>query len=204
MALNSFTTSPANSRQSEPLIGLSHEMSRMFDTFFSGANSLINLSAPGALVSPVKLDVVEDKQEVCLTAEMPGMRAQDIEVLLEGNTVYLKGHKQQFSDGQSDHVHLMERSYGEFLRVVPLPFMPDPATLTAEFECGVLTVHVPKRNGETAQQIRVHERSRDHVPQTSLEPSAGGQRTAPAREDSSSDAEEISGNDEDTSSSTQH
>lgn len=170
-------------RHPDPMISLSQEMGRLMDTFFLGANSLMNLSAPGALASPVRLDIVEDQDQLCLTAEMPGMRAQDIEVRLDGNTLYLSGHKRDNVDGQHDHVHVMERSYGRFVRTVPLPFAADPSTVTAEFESGVLSVRIPKRRDAlAAQQITVRERTPHmDVPNTAMEPSADGQRPGLAR-----------------------
>lgn len=183
-------------RHPDPMISLSQEMGRMLDTFFSGASSLMNLSAPGALVSPVRLDVVEDQNQVCLTAEMPGMCAQDIEVRLDGNTLYLSGHKRDTVDSQHDHIHIMERSYGRFMRTVPLPFVADPTTVTADFESGVLSVHIPKRrNGDASKHIEVRERSprsESEVPNTAMEPSPDGRRPglaqASSREEDSGEA----------------
>lgn len=172
----------ANGRHPDPFMGLSREMGKMLDTFFSGAHSIMNMSAPGAMVSPLKLDVFEDDQEVCVMAEMPGVRADDVEVRLEGNTLLLGGHKRDAIDLQREHVHLMERSYGQFFRMVPLPFSPDVGQVDAVFENGVLTVHVPKQERpEASQRIHVREaRSEATVPQPAHQPSWNGQPGAQA------------------------
>lgn len=147
----------ANGQHPDPIMGLSREMGRMLDTFFSGAHSIMNLSGPGAMASPLKLDVFEDDQAFCVMAEMPGVRADDVEVRLEGNTLLLGGHKRDATEQQREHVHIMERSYGQFFRMVPLPFTPDAGQVQAAFENGVLTVHVPKQERPQASQ-RIHVR----------------------------------------------
>jgi len=150
-------------------------------------------------VSSVRLDVVEDDDQVCLSAEMPGMRAQDIEVRLDGNTLYLSGHKRETVDGQRDHIHIMERSYGRFVRTVPLPFMADPSTVTAEFEGGVLSVRIPKRrDSQTSQQIKVRERTPQmEVPNTAMEPTPDGRRPVQAQPTSEGGDFEPAGHDTD-------
>ncbi|NBD22110.1 Hsp20 family protein [Aquabacterium fontiphilum] len=182
MAQSYLSNHRANGRHPDPFMGLSREMGKMLDTFFSGAHSIMNMSAPGAMVSPLKLDVFEDDQEVCVMAEMPGVRADDVEVRLEGSTLLLGGHKRDQADLQREHVHLMERSYGQFFRMVPLPFAPDAGQVEAVFENGVLTVHIPKQERqETSQRIHVREtRSEPSVPQPAHQPSWNGQPGAQA------------------------
>jgi len=180
-----------NGHHADPFMGLSREMGRMLDTFFSGAHSIMNLSGPGAMASPLKLDVFEDDHAFCVMAEMPGVRADDVEVRLEGNTLLLGGHKRDATEQQREHVHIMERSYGQFFRMVPLPFSPDAGQVAASFENGVLTVHVPKQERpEASQRIHVREvHAGPAVPRSSHQASWNGQPGAEASTPPQSDAQ---------------
>lgn len=188
------SASHASGSQDRPdlLVSLSHEMSRMFDTFLTGASSLMSLSAPPAFSSCVKLDVVEDRQHLHLSAELPGMRAQDVTLQLDGRLLCLSGHKHAGSNGHADHAHILERSFGQFFRTVTLPFAPDPQSVRADFCRGVLSIQIPKpESGESIQRIDVHERMPEwDVPHTGMEPSADGVRTgvAPREEEGAESA----------------
>ncbi|HVF56496.1 MAG TPA: Hsp20/alpha crystallin family protein [Pyrinomonadaceae bacterium] len=98
--------------------------------------------APGAWLPAVDLCESDDAVTVCV--ELPGVRAEHIELTLEGTRLRISGRKKKSAPrGVISHL-CSERSYGQFVRVVPLrwPIRADGAL--AELTNGVLVVHLPK------------------------------------------------------------
>jgi HSP20 family protein len=104
------------------------------------------------------VDFKETDKEFVLTAELPGMAENDVDVEVEQNILTIKGEKRtereekKEKDGQ---YHLVERSYGFFQRAFTLPPAVDAAKIQADFSNGVLTVRLPKRQESTARRIAV-------------------------------------------------
>ncbi|AEG92067.1 Hsp20/alpha crystallin family protein [Ramlibacter tataouinensis] len=144
-----FQAPSRNLRAPDPFSDLHREMNRLFDDFFS-----FGAPTPGtATLAPMpRLDVRETDQEICISAELPGVKPADVDVRVEGNLLTIRGEKKNEAEQQQQQqdYHLMERSYGRFQRSLQLPFQPDPGQVRASFEDGVLTVHVPRQ----AQQER--------------------------------------------------
>jgi HSP20 family protein len=99
------------------------------------------------------VDVVEDDSAYKITAELPGLSEKDIEVSLAGNTLVLKGEKQQEREEKDKNYHISERSYGSFQRLFRLPEGVDSDKVDANFAKGVLTITLPK-TAEAKQQQR--------------------------------------------------
>ena len=90
------------------------------------------------------VEVSETEDEVQVTAELPGMTEKDIEVALEDDTLILRGEKKQEHEEKKRNYHMVERSYGEFHRALPLPAGVDPNKVKAKFKDGVLKVTLAK------------------------------------------------------------
>lgn len=175
------------------LLSLPLEFGRMMETFISGTGGLLPFSSPMGLLSPVRIDVLEDDSALQLVAEMPGVEIHDIDVELEGQQLTISGQKNGESHQHIDRFHLKERSFGHFSRTVLLPFPADAQQVSADFCNGVLTLRVPKPEAfKQAQHIRIRDRAREGgVPSTHLEPSPNGMRPGiGAREDDHDSGEE--------------
>lgn len=143
-------------RSIDPFLDLSREMNRVMDAFFPGAGQLMGAGARLATHAVPRVDVQEDEQAVVISAELPGVDIQDIDVQLEGDTLTLCGEKRAQTETALERYRLMERSFGSFRRTLPLPFTPDPAGITAEHEQGVLTIRIPKTaRAESSRRIEV-------------------------------------------------
>jgi HSP20 family protein len=92
------------------------------------------------------VDVAEMPEELVMTAELPGLTAKDVNVRVENGVLMLYGEKKETKEEADEkrHYHLFERFYGEFRRTFTLPRAVNPDKVTATFENGVLTVHIPK------------------------------------------------------------
>ncbi|MCK5273518.1 MAG: Hsp20/alpha crystallin family protein [Alphaproteobacteria bacterium] len=139
----------------ESLTGLRDEMNHLFDEFFTGferrAPSLFRAYEPGWLLGGRRgeltpaVDVAEDDKAVTLTAELPGMKEEDVEVVLRDDMLTVKGEKKSEREEKKENYHLTERRYGAFERTFRLPETADADKIKAAIEDGVLTVTVPKK-----------------------------------------------------------
>lgn len=92
------------------------------------------------------IDVSESDKELTVTAELPGVAEQDMNLSLENNVLTIKGEKRAETkkDDEEKKYHLVERSYGSFQRSIPLSFKADPDSVKANFKNGVLKITVQK------------------------------------------------------------
>ena len=152
-----------------PFVDLHREMNRMFDDLFfnGGAWFASPLTLAQNAATPL-LDVQDREDEVCIHADMPGIAPADLELRLEGDTLTLSGERRLRRDdgaggGSAESVSRVQRA-------VRLPFEPEPDRVHAEFENGVVTVHVPR-------EARVERSRRIEV---EVRPVADGQRASAA------------------------
>jgi HSP20 family protein len=137
----------------DPFTSLRHEMDRMFEDFTRDWNLPGSLGS-GGFLSP-KVNVAETERGLELTAELPGVDEKDIDLNLSNGVLTLKaehGAEKEEKD-EKKQFHVVERSYGTFLRRFALPFEADNDRIEASFEKGVLKVMVP-RSPAAAQQSR--------------------------------------------------
>jgi HSP20 family protein len=103
------------------------------------------------------VSVSETKDELILTAELPGMVEKDIHVELENNTLSISGEKtEERKEGDEErHYHVWERSYGSFRRSFTLPRRVSGDEVNATFDKGVLTVTLPKVPEAKGRKIEI-------------------------------------------------
>jgi HSP20 family protein len=101
------------------------------------------------------VDVYQDKDNVIVTAEVPGLEQKDVELSITGNTVTLKGEKKQESEVKEENYHRVERSTGSFQRVIELPCEVNADKAKAKLENGVLTITLPKSEAHKPKQITI-------------------------------------------------
>src|SRR5256714_12737218 len=101
------------------------------------------------------VDIYENKEQIVLEAELPGMKREDFELSVENNVITLRGERQFEKKEDSDNYHRVERSYGSFTRSFTLPQTVSAEGATAEYKNGVLRVTLPKREETKARPIQV-------------------------------------------------
>lgn len=101
------------------------------------------------------VDLTESEEEYRLTAELPGMSADDIEVEVREGDLILHGEKEIKEEKEEEDYHVTERSYGEFYRRFTLPSSVDAERIRAEMDDGVLTVRLPKTEKESGRKIQI-------------------------------------------------
>ena len=123
-------------------------MNRIFDA------SLRRRSGFDGLFSPA-IDVVVEKDNVIVKADLPGLTKDDVTVTLQDNYLTIRGEKKHETEQKESDYFLSERVYGSFTRTVELPTTVDAKKIEARFKDGVLHVTLPKTEEAKPKQIEV-------------------------------------------------
>ncbi len=101
------------------------------------------------------VDIFEDREEIVVRADLPGLRQEDIDIELTGDTLILKGER-KFQDTQrKDNYVRVERAYGYFQRsfTIGVPVRND--AVKASYRDGILEVHLPKSEETKPKKVQV-------------------------------------------------
>jgi HSP20 family protein len=101
------------------------------------------------------MDVYEEKDDIVVKAELPGMDKSDIEVNISDSHLTLKGEKKKEEKVEEENYYRCERSYGSFLRTLDLPAAVQADKIKATFNNGILEVRLPKSEEAKAKEIKV-------------------------------------------------
>jgi HSP20 family protein len=125
------------------------DMDRLFDDF-AGRSEEGFLQPFGALTQVVawnpQIEVVEKNGNLLVRADLPGLRADDVDVELADDALVIQGERKNERESSEGGVYHTERVYGSFVRRIPLPRGVDASSCDAKFENGVLevTLKMPK------------------------------------------------------------
>lgn len=101
------------------------------------------------------VDIFENKDQIVIEAELPGMNREDFDLSVENNVLTLHGERRFEKKDENDNYHRVERSYGSFSRSFTLPQTVSAEGANAEFRNGVLRVTLPKREEVKARKIEI-------------------------------------------------
>jgi len=101
------------------------------------------------------VDIFETENELVLKADLPEVKAEEIEVRVEDSTLTIKGERKFERDETTRGYHRIERSYGAFERSFTVPTSVDPEKVAAEYKNGVLTVKLPKKEAAKPRQVKI-------------------------------------------------
>jgi len=125
-------------------------------------NSLLQESfvRPGGLsatngLATLPLDVAETEDAFVIKASLPGIKPEDVQITVHGDTLTIRGENKAEEEKKGEHWHLRERRYGSFQRSVALATPVDPDRAEARHEHGVLTLTLPKSESAKPRQIKV-------------------------------------------------
>lgn len=135
-----------------PLVALRKEVDDLFDDFGDGFFKFGN-------EFNIRSNVSETDKDFCVTAELPGLTDEDVDVSVTGDRLIIKGEKKSEKEERSDEegreFHRVERSSGSFQRMMTLPFTIDPDKVEAVVKNGVLTITIPKPPEAIAKTKRI-------------------------------------------------
>lgn len=131
----------------EEMERLQNEMNRLFNTSLP-ARSLSSPAFPA-------MNVWTSSDGALVTAELPGVQKEDIEITVVGQTLSLKGSRKVEELKEGYQYHRQERGYGNFTRSIELPFPVDAEKVEAVFDKGVLEITLPRSEADKPKKIVV-------------------------------------------------
>ena len=135
------------------LTEMQDRMGRLLGEFY-GRRGADDLMRRGAWVPAV--DIYDGgNHELVIKAELPDMKREDIQLMVENNTLTIAGEKKMDEEVKEENCHRIERTFGQFARSFSLPPTVDAGKVTADYKAGVLTVRLPIREEAKPRQIQV-------------------------------------------------
>jgi HSP20 family protein len=138
-------------RPGEDLARVERRMRRLFEEPFG-----LDLFTEGMGWMP-PVEVVETDTSIEVTAELPGMAKEDVDINLQNNVLTIRGEKREEKTETEREPFLYERYYGSFQRAFNLPAPVEEGKVKAEFRNGVLKIHLPKTATAKGRKISITE-----------------------------------------------
>jgi HSP20 family protein len=129
---------------------LHRDMNRLFYDNFAQAGGRV-----GPTNYPV-MNVWSNEDGAVVTAELPGVDAENIDISVVGDTLTLSGNRQADDLNESEKFHRRERGFGQFSRSFQLPFRVEIDDIEATFEKGVLHISLPRSEADKPKKISVN------------------------------------------------
>ena len=130
---------------------LQSELNPVFDGFFSRAGSMPG----GDSVWAPAVDMYETKDDLVVTAELPGVNEKEVQLSITGDVLSLKGERTLNQDTKQESFHRGERWYGRFERHLSLPISVQADKVKATYRDGVLTITLPKAEEIKPKSIKI-------------------------------------------------
>ena len=104
----------------------------------------------------IKVDLMEEKDQFVLTADLPGVKKDDLDIKMENDVLTISASRKNEYEKNEGGVYRRERSYGQFSRSFYLGSKVDGEKIGADYTDGVLKLKLPKREEVKAREIKVN------------------------------------------------
>lgn len=132
---------------SSPVFGLRREIDRLFEDAFT---------RDGASWTPA-VDITETESDLRVELELPGLKPEDVEITAENGVLTIRGEKRgERKEDEQSRYHVVERTYGSFMRTFQLPQGVDEDQIAAEFDNGILSLRIPKAALPQPRRIQIN------------------------------------------------
>ena len=163
MAKEVKETKPAVRRHMEMEPWRFSDVERMFGDWFEDfwSRPIPRLWHPGLsrlrpmTLEALALDIYEQKDDLIIKAEMPGLTKDEIDISLDGNVLTIKGEKKKEEEVKEEDYYRCERAYGAFSRSIELPVAVQIDKVNASFKNGVLEIRLPKTEEAKKHVVKV-------------------------------------------------
>lgn len=119
------------------MLSLRQAMDRLFE------DSWVRVGGGGDTATTLAVDVYESDNELVVTANVPGVKPEDIDISVQGDTLTIKGETHSEATSREENYYRRERRFGAFYRQLLLPRPVKSEAAEAEFENGVLRLRIP-------------------------------------------------------------
>jgi len=130
-------------------------MDAAFNQFFDGFVPDAPNGTEHAVFVP-KVDILDEKEAIVISAELPGVSLEDVKVQVENRMLTLSGEKKLQASTEENGIYRSERSYGAFSRSFRLPDLVNSEKIAADFTSGLLTLRIPKRPEAAPREIAIN------------------------------------------------
>src|SRR6204780_5693403 len=140
-------------RREQPFRGattLQEQINRVFDDVVGRAGEESNLTPWAPAV-----DIYETENELVVKADLPDVNPQNLDIRVENNILTIRGERKFENKVNEDNYLRVERAYGSFSRSFSLANTVNPDGIKADYQNGVLTLTVPKREEAKPKQIKI-------------------------------------------------
>jgi HSP20 family protein len=134
------------------MVTLRSAMDRLFDDSFV---SPLTLRAFNGEAAAPAIDVHETADDIVVTAALPGLKADDVDITLTGQSLSIRGEFKASDEVERGQYLYRERRFGSFQRQLQLPVRVQSEAATANFQDGLLTLRIPKAEEVKPRQIQV-------------------------------------------------
>src|SRR6059058_628394 len=138
----------------EPFRGvttLQDQINRLFNDAFERTGEQSNLSAWAPAV-----DIYENEHELVVKADLPEVDPKDLDIRVENNILTIRGERKFEKNVQQENYLRVERAYGSFARSFTLANTVNSEAIKADYQNGVLTLSIPKKEEAKPKQIKVN------------------------------------------------
>ena len=138
----------------EPFRGataLQEQVNRLFGNVLERSTEESNLTSWAPAV-----DIYETEQELVVKADLPDIDAKDLDIRVENNILTIRGERKFDQKVNEDNYLRVERAYGSFSRSFSLANTVNSEAIQADYQSGVLTLTIPKREEAKPKQIKVN------------------------------------------------
>lgn len=125
---------------------LQREMNRLFDGYNNVRRTPTSYPA---------MNVWSNQDGLVVTSEVPGVRPEDIDISVVGDTLTLSGERRPDELNEDARYHRQERGYGKFVRTLQLPYPVKVDNIEASFRNGVLNINLPRAEEDKPRKIAV-------------------------------------------------
>lgn len=133
------------------LMTLREAMDRLFEESFVRPRAMITAAGVGG----IPIDVYQTDNEVVVEAAVPGVKPEDIDISVVGDTLTIKGESKAEKEIREENYFYRERRFGTFMRSITLPVPVVAEKAQAKYENGILSLHLPKAEVAKPKQIKV-------------------------------------------------
>jgi HSP20 family protein len=130
---------------------LQDQINRLFNDTFPRAEGEASLCAWTPAV-----DIYETEQELVVKADLPDVDPKDLDIRVENNILTIRGERKFENKVSEDNYLRVERSYGSFARSFTLANTVNAEAIKADYQNGVLSLSIPKREEAKPKQIKVN------------------------------------------------
>lgn len=128
---------------------MSKNFSDIMDEFF---NDVVNTNRDSFVPG---IDISETEKQFLITAELPGMKKEDIDISLDNGRLSISGERKFENEEEGKTFHRVETKYGSFNRSFQLPDNFDEESIKATYESGLLNISINKSEDKVKKQIKI-------------------------------------------------